>query len=64
MSSVFTDEAGEPILPVEMKAIHQENHERGSDVRVVKETEEIEERKYGEIQRRYESFGLFVKLKI
>jgi len=37
-------------MPVQMKAVHEKDKESGSDISVVKETEEVEERKDGQIE--------------
>jgi len=37
-------------MSIQMKAVHEKYEESGSDVSVVKETEEVEERKDGQIE--------------
>ena len=46
-----------------MKTIHQKYHESGTDIGIVQEAKEIEERKHRQIQGRQQGFGIVKKLK-
>ena len=60
---LITDETCQPVMPVQMKAVHEKDKESGSDISVVKETEEVEERKDGQIEGRQKTLQIIIELK-
>ena len=52
----FTYEASEQVSSVQVQAIHKEDHERGADISVVEEGEEVEQREERHVHCGHGSF--------